>query len=144
MITETKQKNKAKTAKLRLVAIDETEHWREDIVAACKKIKAVYMYDENQHTHLCEAAPSHYLIHLYNFADTDEEISDEMYDNIYDGNGDEDNIYVHVSDIENMKTEKASFSHHLDGGLRYYASNGKKYQEIIEAAREYFLGNHPF
>ncbi|MEK6829810.1 MAG: hypothetical protein AABY15_06855 [Nanoarchaeota archaeon] len=140
---DTLEKNtKAKTVNMRVVAIDETAHWRADIAKACGKIETVYMYDANQHTHCCELAPSYYLIPLYSIASN--EISDEMDEELMNGhNTGSEPIYMHVSSVDKMKTQDAPFSHRLDGGIVYYASEGRKYRQIIEAAEEYFKGNHP-
>lgn len=143
METTTEEKNKAKTAKLRLVLIDETRDWNEDIAKACGKIMRPYLYDANQHTYCCEVTPSYTLYPLPSIAEN--EISDEVYDDVMEGdNENPDVVYMHVSDVDKMETKKAVFSHHLDGGLRYYNSEGKKYREIIEAAEEYFRGNAPY
>jgi hypothetical protein len=98
------------------------------------------MYDANQHTYACEITPSYWLKPLYHFAE--KEISDEMWENLQEVN-DEDAGYYHVSYIDKLETQEAVFSHHLDGGLRYYQSEGKKYRAIWEAAEEYFRGNTP-
>lgn len=137
------EKKKAKTAKLRLVVLDETRYWKDDIQKACGKIKTVYMYDANQHTYCCEIVPSYLLMPLYSFAEN--EISDEMDEQLREGDSENtDPSYHHVSSIDALETKEAVFSHTLDGGLRYYASEGKKYRDIIESAKDYFSGNHPY
>lgn len=140
---ETLEKQKVKTVKLRLIVLDESKHWKDDIQKACGKIKTVYMYDANQHTYCCEIFPSYSLIPLYSFAEN--EISDEMEEQLMQGDTENSEPrYFHVRFIDTLETKKAVFSHHLDGGLRYYASEGKKYNDIIESAREYFSGNRPY
>jgi hypothetical protein len=143
MLMTSEEKKKVKTVKLRLILLDETKGWREDIQKACGKILTPYMYDENQHTYLCEGRPSFTLYPLPSFAEN--EISDEMHENLMDGDAEnQESIYMHVSVVNSMTTKVANFSHHLDGGLRYVASEGKKYKQIIEAAEEYFRGNSPY
>ena len=143
MIAELTEKKKAKTVKLRLVLLDQTTHWRDDIKQACGKIFTPYMYDENQHTYCCEITPSYTLYPLPSFSE--KEISDEIYDELLKGDSENtEPIYMHVSDVDKMKTKEAKFSHTLEGGLRYYNSEGKKYRDIIEAADEYFRGNSPY
>lgn len=136
------KKSTRKTFNLRVVAIDETAGWRDDIAKACGRIETVYMYDVSQCTYCMELAPSYYLIPLYVTASND--ISDKMYDELMAGytTGCVP-IYVHVSDLDRMKTLPAPFSHHLDGGEYYYAAEGRKYKALMEAAEEYLKGNHP-
>ena len=142
MLQTIEEKKKAKTAKLRLVVLNETEFWREDIQKACGKINRVYLFDSNQHTYCCEMTPSYTLIPLASFAVSENEVSEEMYEELLKGDSlNSEIMYMHVSSVDKMKTERASFSHSLDGGLRYYASEGKKYNDIIEAAKDYFSGN---
>ena len=133
---ETLTANKAKTTKFDLASIDETTQWRNDIAKACGKIMTVYFYDKNQHTYCAELAPSYTLIPLYCFAEND--ISDEMKDELHEGEMSNEPIYVHVSQVDKMKTQKAPAN--LNG--RYYASEGKKYRELMEFAEEYLRGNH--
>jgi hypothetical protein len=143
MLMTLEEKRKVKTVKLRLILLDETKGWREDIQKACGKIFTPYMYDENQTVNLCELAPSYTLYPLPSFAEN--EISDEMHENLMDGDSNSSEpIFMHVSTVNAMTTKVANFSHRLDGGLRYVASEGKKYKQIIEAAEEYFKGNSPY
>jgi len=143
MLMTLEEKKKVKTVKLRLILLDETKGWRDDIKEACGKIFTPYMYDENQHTYCCEVTPSYTLYPLPSFAEN--EISDEMQENLMDGdNENREPIYMHVSTVNAMTTKVANFSHRLDGGLRYVASEGKKYKQIIEAAEEYFNSNSPY
>ncbi len=142
MITTLKEKPKAKVVDMHVIALDETKYWRDDIAKACGTIKRVYMFDRNQQTYCCEITPSYFLYPLYSFASN--EISDEIYDDLMAGDGSSrEGIYMHVSDIDSMDPLPKGFSHHLDGGIKYYAPDGKKYRQIIEAAEEYFRGNCP-
>ena len=134
MITHTK--NKVKRTDFKLVAIDETTHWREDIATACGKIVGVYMYNKNEHTFLCELAPSYSLIHLYSFAER--EISDAIEEELMNGDSlSNDATYVHVSLIEQMQTQTAP--RNLNG--TYYENGGRKYRDIMMIAEEYLKCN---
>ena len=106
------------------------------IASACGKIITVYFFDKNQHTYCAELAPSYTLIPLYNYAGND--ISDKLKDELQEGEVSNELMYVHVSQVDKMKTQKAPVN--LNG--RYYASEGKKYRELIEGAEEYLRGNH--
>lgn len=142
METTLEPKTKIKIVDMHVIALDETKYWREDIAKACGVIKRVYMFDRNEQTHCCELTPSYFLYPLYSFASN--EISDEMDDKLRSGdNSSLEGMYVHVSNIDKMNPMQKGFTHHLDGGLRYTKSGGKKYHQIIEAAIEYFSGNCP-
>lgn len=130
MIAEVK--NKAKRTDFRLVAIDETKHWREDIAVACGKIFGVYMYNKNEHTYLCELAPSYTLIPLYSYSE--KEITDAIAEELMAGNFlCTDVTYVHVTQVDKLKTQAAPAN--LNG--IYYKNGGRKYREIMENAEEY-------
>lgn len=47
---------------IRIVKIDETQHWRADIQAACGKLWGVYVYDDTARTFCCELTPSRELV----------------------------------------------------------------------------------
>lgn len=133
--------NKAKTADIRVVKLDETFGWKDDIQEACGKIFTFYFFDASQVTYCCEPIPSYLLYPLFSYAEN--EISEEMKDNL--DTGDRENTearYFHCSGIDPIAKEKG-FSHHLDGGLTYYSPDGKKHRQIMDAAEEYFRGNWP-
>lgn len=46
----------------KVVLIDETEYWHEDIAKKAKKIWKVYFYDASEQTHCCELTPSYWLL----------------------------------------------------------------------------------
>ena len=135
MIVEVK--NKAKKTDFRLVAIEETRNWREDIAAACGRIFGVYLYNKNEHTYCCELAPSYTIIPLYSYAE--KEISDEIAEKLMNGDSlCNDVTYVHVSEVDKLKTQAAPAN--LNG--IYYETGGRKYQEIMENSEEYLKCNH--
>ena len=135
MIAEVK--NKAKRTDFRLVAIEETRNWREDIANACGRIFGVYMYNANEHTFCCELAPSYTLIPLYSYGE--KEITDEIAEELMSGDAlCNDVTYVHVSEVDKLNTQAAPAN--LNG--TYYKKEGEKYQQIIEYAEEYLKCNH--
>lgn len=133
---ETLSANKAKITKFNLIAIDETHHWQDENAKSCGRILTVYFFDKNQHTYCAELAPSYTLIPLYCFAEKD--ISLKMKNELEEGGLLNEPIYVHVSQVDKMKTQKAPAN--LNG--RYYEREGKKYRELIESAEEYLRANH--
>lgn len=143
MLNDIIKRHKVKTADIRVVAIDDTNEWHEDTQKAGGKIKTVYYFDASQITHCCEITPSYLLYPLYAF--TENEVSEEIKEALDYGIHVEnpEPRYFHCSEIDAI-AEKKGFSHHLDGGLRYYAPDGKKHREIMDAAYEYFSGNVPY
>lgn len=141
MLTEAIKKYKAKTADIRVVALDETFGWQDEIQKACGRIRTIYFFDASQVTCLCSPVPCYFLYPL--FSEAENEISEEMKDNLEEGDRENpEGRYFECSGIDPI-AEKEGFSHHLDGGLVYYSPDGKKHREIIEAAEEYFKGNYP-
>jgi hypothetical protein len=49
----------------KIVVLDETEYWREEIVAKAGKIYGAYLFDANRHVNCCELTPSYELYPLY-------------------------------------------------------------------------------
>ena len=119
-------KNKAKRTDFRLVKIDETKHWREDIAVACGRIFGVYLYNKNEHSYCCELTPSYTLIPLYSYAEN--EITDEIAEELMNGDSlCNDVTYVHVSSVDKLNTKAAPAT--LNG--TYYQNGGRKCREII-------------
>ena len=128
--------NKAKRTDFRLLAIEETRNWREDIAVACGKIFGVYLYNKNEHSYCCELTPSYTLIPLYSYAEN--EITDEIAEELMNGDSlCNDVTYVHVSIVDKLKTKAAPAN--LNGN--YYKNGGRKYREIMENAEEYLKCN---
>jgi hypothetical protein len=50
----------------RLVALDETSNWSDDVTAVTGRIQGVYIYDDSRATHCCEITPSYWLEFMYN------------------------------------------------------------------------------
>lgn len=141
MLTTEKTKYKAKTADIRIVALDETFGWRDDIKKACGRIRTIYFFDASQVTYLCSPVPNYLLYPL--FSEAENEISEEMKDKLDEGDAENrEPRYFECAGIDKI-ADKQGFSHHLDGGLVYYSPDGKKHRQIMEAAEEYFRGNYP-
>lgn len=133
--------HKAKTADIRIVALDETYGWQENIQKACGKIRTIYFFDASQVTYCCSPVPCYLLYPL--FSEAENEITEEMEEELREGDAENtEPRYFECKGIDPI-ADKESFSHRLDGGLRYYAPDGKKHREIMEAAEEYFRGNYP-
>ena len=120
------------TTEFRVVAIDETRYWSEEIQKACGTIKAVYMYDSSVTTNLCEITPSYELTPLYYITEND--ISDELHGEM--ASEDMESIYMHcnvVDDLESIETEN---------GFDFESSEDEEYKDGFEEVREYLNCNH--
>jgi hypothetical protein len=132
-------KNKLRRTNFRLIEVDESHGWREDILKACGgKITTVYLYDANVTTCLCEYTPSYYLTPLYCIPEKSfDEIDVEMQDNLADGESSNEPIYVHTHQIDKNSIKSRT---QLDGTFTSF--EGRKYNELFEAALEYLSSNH--
>lgn len=124
------------TSDIRVVAIDETQFWKKDIVDACGgQIKTVYIYDASVQTNLCEIRPSYYLTPLY--AVPLGEISDETDEILRNSTAlDGDEMYVLCCVIDGMETIETKQDFDFED------SDSDEYKEEFEVAREYADCNH--
>mgnify|MGYP000874415946 CR=1 FL=1 len=123
------------TSRFKIVVVDETYGWRDDIVAQTGKIETVYLYDERVETFLCEMTPSYRLIPLYYL--TEKQISDDL-DEIMRGEA-MDDTYMHVPTVDAMRT--IDLRKHV-ANVRFTNSESKHYKDALEAARESLTSNH--
>lgn len=93
----------------------------------------MYLYDENRHVHCCELTPSYECWLLY--ITTENKIDDEtdevlsLYSNVYSNPV----TYFHVP----------GFASCYDcGNDGWSLANYDSYDELVEAAREYYQCNH--
>jgi len=128
-ITETK------TAKLKLVKIDETEFWDKKIVKKAGKVFGIYIFDETQTTNLCEITPSNHLRFLYTFT---EKSVDDKTDETIRFESQNDDMYVHCGQAEKMKVEK-EYEFEYEG-----ESGGEDYENEFERVMDYERGNPTF
>lgn len=92
--------------KYRIVLLDETEYWREDIAKQAGKIFGVYFFNPAEVTHLCELTPSYALWPLSSVAENlpeDEDEREVFYQNMEDGDSCERTVkYFHCHTIDSM------------------------------------------
>jgi hypothetical protein len=73
-----------------VVAVDETEYWRDDIAAKAQKIECVYLIDLTKPTHCCELAVSYWATFISNyFHNRDAWDDDELTDMEHENGGEE-------------------------------------------------------
>lgn len=124
-------------SRLKLVAIDETQYWKDDIVAKTGKISQVFLYDERVHTHLCEVTPSYSLTSVGYFV-TEKQVDDDTYEVLMTEGIDHDGIYLHTYEVDAMKGKVD-----LRGSnIRFRNSESKRYMENFEDVREQCSCNH--
>lgn len=134
-----------------VIALDETEFYRLPVEHApyIDRILAVYLYDANERTHLCELTPSHYmhfLYHVVHLTEAGKRLSDEQREALYteyeieNCNG---NQYMHCRHLERLAAAGTSenYDHYGDTGVSYDDSD---YDDQIEGLIEYLNGNPPF
>lgn len=134
----------------RVIAIDETAHYTipaEDR-PCIEKILAVFLYDANERTHLCELTPSHFMRFLYNTVvptEAVDDLSDDQREALYSAyeieNFGEDQ-YMHCSDLERLAKAKPEL--YLSYGDTEVDYEDSDYDDQIEGLIEGFNGNPPF
>jgi hypothetical protein len=132
----------------RLIAINQTEFYaiEEQDRPFIRAIRAVYLYDRNEVTHLCEFTPSYYLIHLYDevvLTDAGAALDDFQKDEIYQRyeNEPSDNTYMHCADVDQMARSGRRFTHRKHGRTGVKLSDVPR-EEQMESLREHYCGNH--
>jgi hypothetical protein len=132
----------------RLIAIDETSHYaiEEQDKPFIRQIRAVYLYDRNEVTHLCEFTPSYFLIHLYDevvLTDAGAALDDFKQDEIFQRyeNEPSDNIYMHCHDVDQMARSGRRFTHYKHGRTGVRLTDVPR-EEQMESLREHFCCNH--
>jgi hypothetical protein len=132
----------------RLIAVNQTEFYqiKEQDKPFIRAIRAVYLYDRNEVTHLCEFTPSYFLIHLYDEviltnagADQDAFRQDEIFQR-YEYCGSED-TYMHCHDVDQLARSGKRFTHHKHGSTGVKLTDVPR-EEQMESLREHFCGNH--
>jgi hypothetical protein len=92
--------------KFKVVKIDETKNWREDIVEKSGKIFGIYLYDESRQTRCCEITPSYEMHFLNSMSENhieDEEEREILFDEISEGDIHTERVsYFHVSSIDKL------------------------------------------
>lgn len=127
--------------KFRLVEIEETQYWSDDVQAR-GRIFAVYLVDLSRHTYLCEMTPSLELTYMYTttraaFPDDRDALQDLVdLEEMGSARGSVSYVHAHTkfnrvrrADLE--KTEK-----------RELAAGEITYDDLAEFIREYYCANH--
>jgi len=122
-----------------VIALDETRNWNlEGLDPAVLKVEAVYLFDRNQHTHLCEITPSYTLYHVEDraaYADnTPNEVID-LVDGLIMAESSEPVTYYHASDIDKLIGKVPTY--HCGSPYGMLQFEGVDYDEALEGVLEY-------
>jgi len=136
--TETPKKNIK--PKFRVVAIDETEHWSDDIKAQ-GKVWGVYLVDMNRYTYCCELTPSLELHFLYYVAipkkrTKDRKVADDFQDLVDENYPHSDTSYVGT----NQKFSRIRKVDLTESDKKTLADEG--YEVLHKDVVEYLRANH--
>lgn len=128
--------NKRMYSKLKLVVIDQTEAWSDEIVNKAGKLSAVCLYDERVETHLMDLSPSYYLTPLYTI--TERQVDEDTHEEIV-LNDDLTPFYLYCRGVDALKPmDLAKYK----VNIRFTNSESESYRNNFEDAVEYFRGNH--
>lgn len=129
---ETTTQNKTS---LRVILIDETEHWSDEIKAQVTSIKTAYLYDLAVVTHVCSLTPSNYLEPLYYSVEgtEDEALLEQIDSEFHNEEGKYFNL-LPLSQREEVTVEFCDFE--------FDKADGEEYKEGFEEAVEYCKCNH--
>ena len=121
---------------IKVVAIDETHHWREDIQEAAGKIYRLYLVDFSTKTHIAEWTPSMFAWHICGVSHERIE-DDDLYMDIYHGTSyTDESDYFSRSFLESRVVDEITgmdFSMHDwqdDGGYK------EMMEDLAQALRE--------
>lgn len=100
-----------KTAKpdFRLLLVDETEHWCEDIRNRAGRLFGVYIFDFNRHVHLCDISPSYecfFITTVFSNDIKDNIEYENLFDTIEEANREERVTYFNCRDIKKYQYAK--------------------------------------
>lgn len=120
---------------IRVVAIDETQHWNDEMKEKCGKIETVYIYDANVQTNCCEVTPSYYLEPLY--YNIENEVSDEVHEQVQSELVNDEGNYFNCRFIDQLKSIEVPID-----SIEFETSESEEYKEHYEEAKEYSNCNH--
>ena len=116
-----------------LAAMEETQYWDDTIIVKTGRIWTIYLYDNTEHTYLCEMRPSLALHEAYFF--TEKEIDDATDQEVREAwercRCDSPMSYYHVSDVTSLK-QIGNIFRDANGELIANWNDEKEYQETID------------
>lgn len=130
---------KSKTL-FKVIALDETKHWKDDIASLCGKIETVYLYDAGVVTYPCSLTACYALTPLYYITENETDDSmDELLMNTF--NEVETQVrYIAVTDIH--KLEKKVECEFVGHDIEVDDFDSEEYREHFAEVEEYCKCNH--
>ncbi len=123
--------------KFKVVRINETSNWREDIAKKAGKIFGIYLYDESRTTNCCEVTPSYEMHFLNSMAETlsdDDEEREIQLDEIEEGDIHTERVrYFHSVSIDKLsdKDKGNVYSEGYDIDKEEYETE-EDYRSLVE------------
>lgn len=132
----------------RILKVDETYHWREDIRQAAGTILSVYLVDVSSRTYCCEPTPS-YELELVGYTWTriqeEESAQEQLSEDINRAFQQESEVihYRHCSSIqeENLEVLKLDPAHWADLVEGHEGDQDRACAELREELLEYLVAN---
>jgi len=122
------------------VKIDETEFWDKKSLEehGITRVYAVYLYDENSRTYLCEMTPSyalHYCDFCFDMAAGSEDSSNTAYDFLLDNPYDSACTYTHCTSIDRIPEDQKDRSLDYGDELKPYSDmDDAEYMDLVNDA----------
>ena len=133
-----------------VVRLDETEHWAESVRARVKKIWSHYIYDEHMVTHICSLQGSYYLRRVgfdIELADTEAQISEELFDVVVAGFAESDRDSYHDCgpfdrmELDDDRKKVLTEGTEVDEIPSWSKADPDPYEEAFEDIVDHYLGN---
>ena len=129
---------------IRVLKIDETDCWCEEMVKKTGRIFGIYVFDATVHVHCCEFTPSYELYFIE--STTEKMLSDEDYDefSISDHDGGQMVEYLHVHTVDGFPEIPENVfpgPEIKQGVIKYYVYEQGTSEEAIENAIDGIRGN---
>lgn len=132
----------------KLVALDDTHVWTEEVQHEAGEIQGIYLYDENQHTYCAEITPSYGLHFMYNRSKNPVGRDDDQRHEFESEDGGAEFQYRHARVIDGIpeRFKYASTTQADDETIEIYRCAPEHirpalYDEILEQQREYLACN---
>jgi len=124
--------------KPRIVVVDETEYWADDLAAQVGKIYGVYLYDENRVVHCCELTPSYELnaleVAILNWETCPEIVRDDIESEWWRGTEPISYFHAHTVDgwdkflLPTQRCKAEDYDDYWEEILEYYQANPPHYR----------------
>lgn len=133
--------NKFVMPQFRLVEIETTEHWSDDVQAR-GRVFEVYLVNMKRHVYLCEITPSLEMTYLYSTTTAKSKADRDAFQDLIDREEmachRDAASYLHVG----TKFNRVAVAHMDDSEKRELKAGEIQYDDLVEEMREYYISNH--